>query len=576
MNEQQSQDASQGYRFLFSLIAVAVIFLIAFNLLSDWLNEAHNVNPAMVNIANVVIPVAMVFCSGVYLMLFRRGGGRGILGLCLSTLPIGLFGFLQPVFNGDAKIVDWQYRFSAESEKSRWPSAIEQPVATGETQLDVGEFAERALPESGVDLITTTPFDFPRFLGANADATITNVNLLPWSDGLKPLWKQPIGKGWSGFSIVNGFAVTQEQRADQECVTCYEVERGQEVWCYRVKRRHEDTMGMGKPGPRATPTIHQGLVYAMSATGVLDCLDGGTGRKIWSADIPDIVGIGQKQSTNSAGLKYTEEKSSMAWGRSTSPVIYQDKVIVPGGTLPRAHREFQPNLAASLIAFNRLTGELIWKGGKRMVAYGSPTVRNVLGHDQVLLVAEDHVVGHDPETGEELWAFSRPGGSGSAANCSQVTWLDEARLLFSKGYAAGGETVKLDHDQASGVWGVTSIKKDPRVLKTKMTSPVVYGDHLFALSDGYLECVEVEGLKRKWKRRQRFGNGQLLLVGDKLVIQSEFGTLHLVEANPEEFVLLASTDSVEGICWNTICLHRDLLLVRSDKEAACFRLPIAE
>ena len=331
---------------------------------------------------------------------------------------------------------------------------------------------------------------------------------------------------------------------------------------------------MGKPGPRATPTIHQGRVYAMSGTGVLDCLDGASGNLIWSVDVPALVGISQKTSTNSAGLEYTEEDSTMAWGRSTSPLIYKDTVIIPAGGLSKDHPNFAPEKTSTMIALDAITGELIWRGGQRMVAYGSPSIKKVLGQDQILLVAEDHAVGHDAETGEELWAFSRPGGSGSAANCSQITWLASDLLLFSKGYSMGGEVVRLAVDNATQKWSATSIKKDPRVLKTKMTNPVAYRDHLYALSDGYMECVQIEGLKRKWKRRKRFGNGQLLLVGDKLLVQSEFGTLHLLQTNPEKFEELYSFESIKGLCWNTLCLHNDLLLVRSDLEAACYRLPL--
>ena len=288
---------------------------------------------------------------------------------------------------------------------------------------------------------------------------------------------------------------------------------------------------MGKPGPRATPTIEDGRVYAVSGTGVLDCLDGGTGELIWSANIPTIVGIVQKEATNSAGLEYTEEASTLAWGRSGSPLIYKNLVIVPGGKMPlnsagrSADGSVGINEGATLIAFDKMTGELVWKGGDRMVAYGSPMVRQVLGRDQIVMVAEDHAVGHDPQTGVELWSFERDGQSNAAANCSQVTAIGSDLLLFSKGYSLGGEVVKIAYEDSTDQWSATSIKKDPRVLKTKMTSPVIYDGHLYGLSDGYLECVQIDGLKRKWKVRGRYGNGQLLLVGDKLLVHSEFGTL---------------------------------------------------
>ena len=149
----------------------------------------------------------------------------------------------------------------------------------------------------------------------------------------------------------------------------------------------------------------------MSATGVLDCLDGADGSKIWSVDVPSLVGISQITSTNSVGLEYTEEDSALAWGRSTSPLIYNDIVIVPAGGLPKSHPNFDEDKSSTMIAFDKLTGDEVWRGGNRMIAYGSPSVRTVLGRDQILLSAEDHAVGHDPETGEELWAFERPGGS---------------------------------------------------------------------------------------------------------------------------------------------------------------------
>ena len=86
-----------------------------------------------------------------------------------------------------------------------------------------------------------------------------------------------------------------------------------------------------KQVPRATPTIDQGKVYITSGTGVLDCLDGGTGELIWSADVPGLAGIEQLKSQNSMGLEYTTENSRLMWGRSGSPLIAGNLVIVPAG-----------------------------------------------------------------------------------------------------------------------------------------------------------------------------------------------------------------------------------------------------
>ena len=540
-----------------AIVTFGVIVLVVLNTMFPTLNETFNLNPGVQGISNFAIPALVSILCGLFFLVFRFGGMRTWFGLLLIIAPFLIATVLQPVFDGDGNIVRTQFRF--QEQLRDWKS---------ESKLEV---------EVGVDLKNTTEFDFPKFLGPHENATVDVLTLDDWKlHRPEYVWKQPIGDGWSGFSVVNGYAITQEQRGDQECVTCYDVVNGNILWIHKAERRHEDLTGMGKPGPRATPTIHQGNVYAMSATGVLDCLDGSDGTTLWSADVPELVGISQKYSTNSTGNVYSEENSTLAWGRSASPLIYKDLVIVPGGSIRPADENFEDSKskAATLLAFDKSTGEVVWRGGNRMIAYGTPAVATLHGKEQIVLIAEDHAVGHDPKTGAELWAFAWPGQSNMAANCSQVTPISESQLLFSKGYGEGGELVNVLLDNETGDYSVVSVKKDRRILKTKLTSPVIHDGHLYSLSDGFLECVAIEGLKRQWKKRGRFGNGQLLLVGDKLLVHSESGVLHLVRANPNSYQEIDKIKTIEGVCWNTICLYKDLLLVRSELEAACLRIPV--
>lgn len=543
--------AKKSYAIPAAIVVLSIATLGLLNTQFDWLNEAFNLNPGVRGISNFAIPALASVLCGMFLILFRRGGGRTVIGLLLVATPFLIATLIQPVFDGDGQIVRTQFRFQDQLRK--WRSASPDPTH--------------------VDLQTTTPYDYPRFLGPRADATVAGIKLADW-DSTQPefLWKQPIGDGWSGFSAVNRKAVTQEQRGDLECVTCYDIDTGAAAWISSSKRRHEDLAGMGKPGPRATPTINQGRVYAMSATGILECLSGSDGTLLWSVDVPQLVGVGQKYSTNSTGNTYSEELSTLAWGRATSPLIYKNLVIVPGGRAPDSDADATEK-AATLLAFEKSSGALVWRGGDRMIAYGSPIIATLHGQPQVVLIAEDHAVGHDPQTGKELWAFPRPGNSNMAANCSQVTPISDTQLVFSKGYGEGGELVEILLDRQQEIYSVKSIRKDSRILKTKLTSPIVYRGHLFSLSDGYLECVAIDRLKRKWKKRGRFGNGQILLAGDKLLVHSETGVLHLVETNVDSFQEIGQIKTINGVCWNTLCLYHDRLLVRSELEAACLRLP---
>jgi len=149
--------------------------------------------------------------------------------------------------------------------------------------------------------------------------------------------------------------------------------------------------------------------------------------------------------------------------------------------------------------------------------------------------------------------------------------IDDTTLMLSKGYSIGAQVIELEND--SGNLVPVPLARDPRVIKTKFSNPVIHNGFSYAISSRFLECVEAKTLKRKWRRRG-FGTGQVLLVGDKLLIHAETGKLAIAEANPEEYVELGSIDTIQGTCWNTITLYKDLVLVRSEKEAACFRLPL--
>jgi len=49
------------------------------------------------------------------------------------------------------------------------------------------------------------------------------------ADPPKLLWRQPIGAAWSGWAIVGARALTQEQRGEEECCTCYEALTGRSL-----------------------------------------------------------------------------------------------------------------------------------------------------------------------------------------------------------------------------------------------------------------------------------------------------------------------------------------------------------
>lgn len=415
------------------------------------------------------------------------------------------------------------------------------------------EQAEVAEAKRIVDLQTTTSKDFPQLLGPNRNGRLAGPSLrTDWkANPPEPLWRQPIGAGWSGFVAVNGFAVTLEQRGEDELTTCYHLETGDLGWVHAERTRHSTVMG--GVGPRSTPTIHQGKVYTLGATGILLCLDGATGEPVWQQNL-----LARRK------VSPEEDAKAVAWGRSNSPLIVDDLLVVPEGGSQTGEK-------ASLVAFNKETGELVWEAGDRRVSYSSPVLVTLAGIRQIVSVNEGNVSAHDPLTGTVLWQFDWPGQSNTDATVSNPQIIDESRLLLSKHYGKGCVGLELTKAE-DGAIQVTEVWNAPRLLKTKFTNAFVYDGHAYGLSDGILECVDVRTGRRRWKKG-RYGQGQILGVGNVILVQAEFGEVAMVDATPNKFVERARFQAIDGQTWNNLCLYGDLLLVRNSQEAACYRLP---
>ncbi len=402
-----------------------------------------------------------------------------------------------------------------------------------------------------VDLAATTDHDYPQFMGADRRATLTGVDLSPdWSeDKPKELWRQPIGAGWSSFAVVGDFAVTQEQRGTEELITCYEVDTGKPRWAHVTPVRFEETLA--GIGPRATPTIHDGKVYALGALGHLTCLDGASGKELWQRNIVTDFGA---------------EETRPIWGKSCSPLIHEGNVIVSAGG---------PN-GKSLVALDCTTGELVWSGGDDASSYSSPVLMTLAGVPQIVIVNAKSVVAHDPDDGRVLWRESWPEGAleqvQAEPSVAQPIAVGDDRILLSKGYGNGSALWQVSRN--GDTWSVSPVWRKKLNLKTKFTSPVIRDGFAYALDEGVLECVDLATGDKQWKRG-KYGHGQVLLVDDLLLVQAENGDVALVKADPVRFVELARFRAIGGTGWNPPALSGRKLLVRSNLEAACYELPAA-
>jgi outer membrane protein assembly factor BamB len=222
------------------------------------------------------------------------------------------------------------------------------------------------------------------------------------------------------------------------------------------------------------------------------------------------------------------------------------------------------------VAYDRTTGEPRWAGGDDLSGYSSPLLTELAGVPQIVIFNRDSVAGHDPADGHLLWQHDWP--SAGQPTVAQPLPLGGDRLLVSSGYGVGAKLFEIE--RRSGDLEPTIVWQSPR-LKAKFSQMVEHEGFVYGLDDGVLVCLDPATGERCWKRG-RYGHGQILLVGDLMLVQTEDGELVLVEPVPEEHRELARLDgAVGGKGWNTMALAGDLLLIRTEQEAACYRLPTA-
>jgi outer membrane protein assembly factor BamB len=397
--------------------------------------------------------------------------------------------------------------------------------------------------------------DWPGYLGPTRNSISTEKGLFrTWpKEGPKVLWTVPVGSGYGGPAVSAGkvYLLDRDDTVGDK-VRCLDLSSGKELWNFAY-----DAPGkFDHAGSRSTPAVDGNNVYTCGPLGDLYCISTSTHKPVWNKNIWKDFGGAQLP----------------RWAVTQNPLIYRNLVIV-ASQAPQA----------TVVAYDKLTGELKWKspalsGG---AGYVSPSMVKVGGEDHLVMVmaskgfgrtaAGGTVSGLDPQSGAVLWTYAN---WQCGIPVPHAVDAGDGRVLVTGGYSAGAAMFKVEK-KGDGSYGVTELFKNAN-FGAHTQPPILYKDHFYAQytinerSDG-LVCMTMDG-QIKWKTGDEppFNKGGSVLADGLLLSVDGDKTLYLIEPDPSGFKPLASAELLApGENWAPIALVDGKLLIRDQKNLKC-------
>jgi outer membrane protein assembly factor BamB len=371
------------------------------------------------------------------------------------------------------------------------------------------------------------------------------------------IWRTRIGPAWSSFAVAANRLFTQEQRGENEAVTCYNADNGQPIWSFKSPSRFFEPLG--GLGPRATPTLADGSIDALGAEGTLVRLNALDGKLIWKADL--------KQAS--------ERDLPPMWGFSASPCVENDTVIVHAGGKGDK----------GVIAFHIHDGSIAWSAPAGEMSYSSVQKITLLNQPLLCLLSNLGVHLWDLN-GNVVLNYDFP-HQGYRALQAQV--IDGNKLLIPAGMGTGTQLVEFSLETTSDS-SSSNTPTEPKATTTPKLSVkeiwtskdmkpdyndlLIHKGHIYGFDNAIFACIGLDDGKRRWKGG-RYEKGQAFLLADSdlILVVSEPGDLVLLRATPEKHEEIAKIPALKDKTWNHPVVIGDRLFLRNAEEAVCYKLP---
>ena len=387
--------------------------------------------------------------------------------------------------------------------------------------------------------------DWPQWRGPLRDGKSTETGLLAsWPAGGPPLlWTvRGLGDGYSGVSLQGEVVFTSGDVKEESFVIALKRSDGTRIWASKLGKGGAPGWG-GFAGPRCTPSIANGLVFAVGQFGDFVCLDATTGKELWHKNLSGDFG-----------------GSLPEWGFSESPLVDGDNVILtPGGE------------HGAVVALSQKTGDLVWRceDFKDAAAYASLVPVEMGGVKQYVQLTQSHLAGINAASGKLIWLAPRKGETAVI-----TTPVVEGDLVYAtSGYGVGCNMFKVSH--TGDAFSAEQIYAN-KVMANHHGGVIALKGYVYGYSEGKgWVCQDIKTGKAAWEEKGHLGKGSIAYAEGRFYLRQEDGkgTIALIGAEPtgyKEFGRFDQPERSEKNSWPHPVIAGGRLYIRDQGILLCY------
>lgn len=414
--------------------------------------------------------------------------------------------------------------------------------------------------------------DWPQFLGLHRDGKSPEVGLVtPWPEqGPKIVWQLPLGEGYGAPTISRGRLFVFDRIGDEMRLTCRNAETSALIWSFTYPTDFEDMLGYSN-GPRCSPLIDDDRVYIFGSEGMLHCLSVVDGKVLWKIDTTKQFGVVKN-----------------FFGVGSTPLIEGDLLITHiGGSPPNsppdvytANGKVSGN-GSAIVAFNKLTGEVIYRVSDELASYASPVTATIGDRRWGFVFARGGLIGFDPTTGKQDFHYPWRSPLLESVNAATPVVVGD-QVFISETYGPGSSLLKVRPGGYDVVWKDDDVGR--RRMQLHWNTPIHVDGYLYGSSGRHaggadIRCVELKTGNVTWSQ-PRTTRCSLTYIDGHFIAQAEYGQLILFKANPQRFELVSmaayedatGTPMLDYPSWSAVAISRGLMYARGKDRLACIEI----